>query len=195
MRVVKSPLTFFQKQPKMLFRNTIEFPHVTLCLVPKILDAVDVVLLVRKELGVVDPKVLEVRNIQRIVAFPAVGINDAVRNDLTLDDWHQGLGAGIGNDLRVDPSTTLQQPENRDFSSSAASPFAFTPAAKVGLVNFDLATENHVSLLLKSISDNLTQAVEVINSGLGINTDKGRRTSGRAASNKMFDQPTLLSLA
>ena len=93
----------------------IEFPHVTLRLVADILDAVDLVLLVCKELGVVDPKVLEVRNIQRIVALPAVGINDAVGNDFPLDDRHQGLGADIPNDLRVDPSTTLQQTEAGTF--------------------------------------------------------------------------------
>ena len=92
MRVVKSPLTFLQKQRKMVPGNPIEFPHVTLRLVAEILDAVDLVLLVCKELGVVDPKVLEVRNIQRIVALPAVGINDAVGNDFPLDDRHQGLG-------------------------------------------------------------------------------------------------------
>ena len=87
------------------------FPHVTFRLVAEILDAVDLALLVCKELGVVDPKVLEVRNIQRIVALPAVGINDAVGNDFPLDDRHQGLGADIRNDLRVNPSTTLQQTE------------------------------------------------------------------------------------
>ena len=115
MRVVKSPLTFLQIQRKMVPGKPIEFPHVTLRLVVEFLDAVDLVLPVCKKLGVVDPKVLEVRNIQRIVALPAVGINDAVGNDFPLDDRHQGLGAGIRNDLRVDPSTTLQQTETGTF--------------------------------------------------------------------------------
>jgi len=156
MRVVKSPLTFLQKQRKMVPGNPVEFPQVTLRLVPEILDAVDVVLLVCKELGVVDPKVLEVRNIQRIVALPAVGINDAVGNDFPLDDRHQGLGAGIRNDLRVDPSTTLQQTENRDFSRSTTAPLSFAATAEIGFIHFDLAADNHFAILLKVIGDDLT---------------------------------------
>ena len=107
MRVVKSPLTFPQNQRKMVPGYPIKFALVTLRLVAEILDAVDLVLLVCKELGVVDPKVFEVRNIQHIVTLPAVGINDAVGNDFQPDDRHQGLRAGIRNDLRVDPSTTF----------------------------------------------------------------------------------------
>ena len=70
----------------MLLGNPIEFPHVTLRLVPKILNAVDVVPPVCKEFGVVDPEVLEVRHIQHIIGLPAVGIHNAVRNDFALDD-------------------------------------------------------------------------------------------------------------
>ena len=61
-----------------------------LCLVPEILDSVDVITGVGKEFGVVDSKMLEVRNIQHIVGLPAVGINDAVRDDFALNDRYQG---------------------------------------------------------------------------------------------------------
>ena len=55
-------------------------------LVPEIFDAIDVISFVCKEFRVVDPKVLKVRNIQYIVASPAVRIDDAIRYDFTLDD-------------------------------------------------------------------------------------------------------------
>ena len=58
----------------------------SLRLVPEILNTVDVILLVYKELGMVDPKVFKVRNIQDIIAFPTVGIDDAIRHDLALYD-------------------------------------------------------------------------------------------------------------
>ena len=103
----------------MRLGNPIEFPHVTLRLVPEILDSVDVVLLVGKELGMVDPQVLEVRDIQHIVGLPAVGINDAVGNDFALDDRYQGIGSGVGNDLRIDPASALQQAEYWDFPRRA----------------------------------------------------------------------------
>jgi hypothetical protein len=71
--------------------NTVEFAHVALRLVPKVLNPVDVVLLVCKEFGVVDSKVLEVRNIQYVVGFPAVPINNAVRDDLAFDNRDQSF--------------------------------------------------------------------------------------------------------
>ena len=74
----------------MSLRNTVEFAHVPLGLVPKILNPVDVILLVCKGVGMVDPKVMEIRDVQHVVAAPAIRINDAVRNDFTFDDWQQG---------------------------------------------------------------------------------------------------------
>jgi len=60
-------------------------------LLPKVLNPVDVVLLVCKEFGVVDSKVLEVRNIQHVVGFPTVPINNAVRDDLAFDNRDQSF--------------------------------------------------------------------------------------------------------
>jgi len=56
----------------MLFGNTIEFTHMALGLVPEILDAIDMVVAVCKEFGMVDPEMVEVRDIQPVVAFPAI---------------------------------------------------------------------------------------------------------------------------
>ena len=74
----------------MSLRSAVEFAHVPLGLVPKILNPVDVILLVCKEVGMVDPKVMEIRDVQHVVAAPAIRINDAVRNHFTFDDWQQG---------------------------------------------------------------------------------------------------------
>jgi hypothetical protein len=70
--------------------NTVEFTHVALGLVPKVLNPVDVIFLVCKEFGVVDSKVTEIRYVQHVIAAPAVRINDSVRNDFTFDDRQQG---------------------------------------------------------------------------------------------------------
>ena len=40
--------------------DTVEFAHMALRLVPEILDPVDVIFLVGKELRVIDPKVFEI---------------------------------------------------------------------------------------------------------------------------------------
>ncbi len=46
----------------MGLRDTVEFAHLALRLVPEVLDAVDVVLLVCKEFGVIDPEVMKTGN-------------------------------------------------------------------------------------------------------------------------------------
>ena len=56
----------------MLFRDTVEFAHMALDLVPKILDAIDVISSLCKELRMIDAKELERADIKRVVAPPAV---------------------------------------------------------------------------------------------------------------------------
>ena len=63
----------------MLLCDTVEFAHVTLGLVPEILNAVDVIMTVCKELGMVDAKVVEIGYIQNVIAAPAVRIDDTIR--------------------------------------------------------------------------------------------------------------------
>ena len=70
----------------MSLRDTVEFAHMAFGLVPKILNPIDVVLLVCKEFGVVDSKMFKVRNIQHVLGLPAVRIDNAVRNDLAFDN-------------------------------------------------------------------------------------------------------------
>ena len=70
----------------MLLRNTVKFAHAALSLVPKTLYTVDVISLVCKKLGMIDTEVLEGRDIQYVVAPPAVRIDNAVRHNLTLND-------------------------------------------------------------------------------------------------------------
>ena len=69
----------------MLLWYTIEFAHMALRLVPKVLNSIDVIALVRKELGMIDAIVLKTSNIKRIIATPSVRINDAIRHDFTYD--------------------------------------------------------------------------------------------------------------
>lgn len=56
----------------MLSRNTIEFAHVALGLVPKILNSIDVISSLCKELRMIDAEVLERADIKRVVAPLAV---------------------------------------------------------------------------------------------------------------------------
>ena len=72
----------------MVLGNTIEFPQVTLGVVPKILYPINMVFVVSKKLAVVDPKMFKARNIKDIIARQAVCIDNAVWHDSLLDYRH-----------------------------------------------------------------------------------------------------------
>ncbi len=57
--MVKSPLTFFQKQVKMFTWDTIKFSHMSLCLIPKVFNTIDMILLTSKVGTMVDSKMLK----------------------------------------------------------------------------------------------------------------------------------------
>ena len=104
------------KTAQNVFGNTIEFKHMTLCLVPEILDTIQVIMPVSKELWIIDPKVPKVLDIQDIVAFPTVGVDNAIRKNLLFNDWDLCSRGSIGNDLPINLSTTLKQPKYRDLT-------------------------------------------------------------------------------
>ena len=56
----------------MLPGNIVEYPQIALRLVPEVRDAVDMILPVCQEFGVVDAIVLEIRYIEHVVAPPEI---------------------------------------------------------------------------------------------------------------------------
>ena len=92
----------------MLSRDPIKFAHVTLGLVPKILDAIDVISSLCKELRMIDREVLERADIKRVVAPPAVKINNAVGRHFTFNDGYQRLPSRIWDHACVNFSTKLK---------------------------------------------------------------------------------------
>lgn len=91
----------------MLFRDTVEFTHMTLGLVPEVLDTVDMVSTLGKEFRMVDPEVFERANVQRVIAPPTIRIHDAVWCHFALDNRHKRLARGVWDDPRVNFSALL----------------------------------------------------------------------------------------
>ena len=89
----------------MGFWDTVEFTHVPLGLVPEILDAIDMIVTVGKELGMIDTEVVKVGYIQHIVASPAVRIYDGIWDHLALDDRDQCGSGGVRYNLGVNLPT------------------------------------------------------------------------------------------
>lgn len=84
--VVEAPLTRLEIEGKSFLGNAVEVTHMPLRLVPEILDPVDMVAVLCKQLGMIDPKMLESRGIENIIGLPAVRIDNAVRHHIALDD-------------------------------------------------------------------------------------------------------------
>ena len=83
---VKSKFAFFQKQRERFAIDSVVFSQDTFCLIPKILNAVNVVLTVGKFLGMVDAVMDETAHVQLVVAAQAIRVNNAVRHDFLFDD-------------------------------------------------------------------------------------------------------------
>src|ERR1035437_9991692 len=102
LRCVETPLALLQVEVRVEGGYAVETTHMTLGLIPEVLDAVDVVLLIGEQLGVVDAVVLEAGYIEHVVGAEGIGVDDAVGNNLVLDDGLQGLALGVRDDLGID---------------------------------------------------------------------------------------------
>ena len=77
----------------------------------------------------IDPNVVEVRYVERVVACPDVRADDAIWQDHAVYDRHQGLGAGVGDHLRVDLAAAFEDAEDGDLAGSATASLSLTLAA------------------------------------------------------------------
>ena len=75
---VKSKFTFFQKQRERFAINSVVFAQDAFCLIPKVPNAVNVVLTVGKFLGMVDAVMDKTAHVQLVIAAQAIRVNNAV---------------------------------------------------------------------------------------------------------------------
>lgn len=79
----------------------------TFGLVPEILNAVDVIMTVCKELRMINAKVAEIGYIQHVVSAPTVRIDGAVRHNFAFYNRDQRSSGSIRNDLSVNLTTPV----------------------------------------------------------------------------------------
>src|SRR5690606_37734722 len=78
---------------------------------------------------------------QGAITPEGIGVVDRALAGARLDVIHQDLGGDRLDDLGVDPSFPLEKAENDALAGGTSTTSAFTPAAEIGLVQFDLALE------------------------------------------------------
>jgi len=167
--VVESPLAFLEIERESVLRDAVKFAHVSFGLVPKILDAVDVIVGVRELFRMVDAQVLERRGIQDIVPAPAVAVDDTVRDDLALDDGIERRGGGIRDDLGIDLATPFKQAKHGGLVRRAPSAPALPVAAEATLIDLHFPAKHRRTLGLGLPGNDLSQTVKVEGSGVAVN--------------------------
>ncbi len=100
--------------------DTVVAPLVTLCLVPEVLDAVDVVFPVGEELRVIDPHMVEIGNVELVIGSEAVGVDHAVRLHFTGNNGDQRVGLCVLHRQDEDAPAAFQETEHGNLASGAA---------------------------------------------------------------------------
>ena len=159
---VKLKFAFFQEQREGFAINSVVFTQDAFCLIPKILNVVNVVLTVCKFLGMVDTVMDKTAYVQLVIAAQAIRVNNAVRHDFLCDNRHQSIRFGIIYDNGIDPSVAFQDAKDNYFSCCAATTSAFTPSAEITFVQLNRALKNLIGNQGQIMADNHTNfAVEL----------------------------------
>ena len=121
------------------------------CLVPKILNAVNVVLTVGKFLEMVDAVMDKTACVQFVVADQAIGINNTVRHDFLYNNRHQSIGLGIIYGNSLDPSVASQNAEDNNFPCHTVTALAVSP--EITFVQLDRALKNLIGSQNQMMAD------------------------------------------
>lgn len=106
--------------------NAVVFAQVTLGLVPEVLDAVDVVAAALGELLlVVDPAMVEARDVEVVVSMMTIGINHGIQRYLGIYDGDHRGPCSVRQHRRVDAAAALEDTKHRHLAGSSAASLAF----------------------------------------------------------------------
>ena len=84
--MIEAPFALRQVERAMLAGNAVKTPEIALGLVPEVHDCIDVVPIFHKCLGAVEADATELPDIQHIETAEGIGVDSAIRVDLTLVD-------------------------------------------------------------------------------------------------------------
>ena len=116
----------------------------------------------------VDAHVVELRDVEHIVAFEGIGIDHAIKPDLLANDWNKRVRTDICDDCDIDLALPFQQPEHRHLARRTASTLAFPVAAEIALIDLNLASQQLGRLCGQSLEDDLSQLVVKQDRGVAV---------------------------
>ena len=183
---IKSKFAFFQEQRERFAIDSVVFAQDAFRLIPKVFNAVNVVLAVCKFLGMVDAVMDKTAHIQLVVAAQTTGINNTVRHDFLFDHRHQSIRLGIIHHNGIDPSVAFQNAKDNHFSCRTATTSAFTPFDEIAFVQLDRALENLIGSQSQMMADDHTDFAVEQNGGVGLNVQNIGSGPGSTLEHKKF---------
>lgn len=175
--MIETPFAFLDEQVEVLLGDTVVASHVAFCLVPEVLDPVDVVGIFGEQFRVVDAHMVELLNVQNVIGSEAVGIDDGIRPHLVANDREKRVSTGIWNDHDMDFTAPLQKPEDGHLTSGTSSPLAFSTTAKIALIDLDFAAHQAGFRSSHLFEDHFPEFVEKQHSRVAVYASQlGRRT-------------------
>ena len=172
----------------MLFGDAIEPPEMALGLVPKVLDAIDVVGLISKQLRMIDTGMVELGNIEHIVSAEAVRIDDAIGLDPLPHDREKRLSTGIWDDDGMNLAAAFEQPEDRNFARSSPPALALSDATKIALINLDFTAQERRCLGFQPGRNQLAKLVKEQPCRVPVHTGQGRRRTRCCTRHEILDE-------
>ena len=139
--MIPTPLAFEKVGKEVAFMQAAHLGHTELGEAPERLDTVDMILATGELVFVMMNTVMPVTiKHQAIVGAPAIRVDSAVGQHLTLDDGLQRLPRAVGHDLHVDVASSFEQAKDRNLATgSTSSPAANPPSPEIAFVDLNLA--------------------------------------------------------
>ena len=127
-------------QEEILSADAVKFPESAFRKAPEVLNAVHMVALsvAVLVLSMIDPIMLVAVENETVVSPPGIGVDRGSSFDQALDNRHQLALPGIFNDLCIDPSLTLENPEDWDLVRASPT-LVIVSRTEVTLIQLDLS--------------------------------------------------------
>ena len=188
--MVEAPFALLEKQMEVGLRDAVVGTQVTLGLAPEVLDAIDVVTRAGESLGMVDPLMTKVRDVEHVVGAETAGVDNALGPDALTDDPKQCWRLGIWDPDRVDQSAPLEQAEDRHLAGRPSAAFAFACATEIALIDLDLTGEKG-RLTGNVLRDQLSKLMIKQHGSVAVDNQQFSRRGGRHTCDEQHDQRPL----
>ena len=192
--MVETVLHFFKIHREVIFGNSAIIVQNMFRITPKSFNAVNMIFaFVGKRLAVVQPMVFA-QPLQGVVAPEGVGVIDRSFSGMLSDMTHQLFSGHLFHHLGIHPAVAFQKPKYNAFAGRSTASLAFAPAAKVGLINLNLAFQ-FTRLKFGYMVDRFTQMLIDASHHLIIKAEVACHTIGRLLLVEASDNTNLFAQA